>query len=121
MINGIGIDLIEIKRVEKLLKQYGNNFLKRTFTSKEIEYCKKKANPSQHYAARFAAKEALIKAFGKPLVLKEIEVKRPLGKAPQIELSGEAKKLVNTKKILLSISHDHEYAVAQVILQTPSP
>lgn len=117
MITGIGIDIVEIKRVRKLIAQYGNKFLKRTFTPQEIEYCKKKAQPAQHYAARFAAKEALIKAVGKPLVLGEIEVERPLGKAPQIKLRGEAKKIVGTKKILLSISHDHEYAVAQVVLE----
>lgn len=117
MINGIGIDLIEIKRIEKLIQKHQNKFLERTFTLQEIAYCQKKAMPAQHYAARFAAKEALIKAVGKPLVLKEIEVKRPLGKAPQISLSGEAEKVVATKKILLSISHDHEYAIAQVIIQ----
>lgn len=113
MIKGIGIDIVEIKRVEKLIEQYGDRFINRTFTQKEIKYCQDKPNPAQHYAGRFAVKEALIKAFGKPLILKEIEV----DKGPMIILTGKAKKSLKNKKILLSISHDHEYAVAQVILQ----
>lgn len=113
MITGIGIDIVEIRRVEKLIRQYGSRFIKRTFTPKEIKYCKDKPNPAQHYAGRFAVKEALIKALGRPLILKEIEVDR----GPKITLTGKAKKNLKNKKILLSISHDHEYAVAQVILQ----
>lgn len=112
MIKGIGIDIVEIKRVRKLIKQYGPKFLERTFTKKEIQYCQNKPNPAQHYAGRFAVKEALIKALGKPFVLKEIEV----DKGPAIRLTGLAKKAVGNNKILLSISHDHEYAVAQVVL-----
>lgn len=113
MIQGIGIDIIEIKRVKKLINDYGNKFLDRTFTKKEIEYCQNKPNPAQHYAGRFAVKEALIKAFRRPLTLKEIEVDR----GPKIKLTGKTKKYLRNKKILLSISHDHEYAVAQVMLE----
>lgn len=113
MIKGIGIDIVEIKRVRKLIKQYSNRFLDRTFTKNEIQYCQNKPNPAQHYAGRFAAKEALIKAYGKPLVLKEIEI----DKGPRIRLAGSANKTLKNHKIFLSISHDHEYAVAQVILQ----
>ncbi len=117
MIMGIGIDIVEIKRVHKLINEYGNKFLDRTFTKKEIQYCQNKSNPAQHYAGRFAVKEALIKAFGKPLALKEIEVENLIQKGPRIKLTGKAKKSLKNKKILLSISHDHEYAVAQVVLQ----
>lgn len=117
MIKGIGIDIVEIRRVRKLIKQYRNRFLDRTFTQKEIQYCQNKPNPAQHYAGRFAAKEALIKAFGKPLALKEIEVENLAQKGPRIKLNGTAKKYLKNKKILLSISHDHEYAVAQVVLE----
>lgn len=114
MINGIGIDIVEIERVKKLIRQYGNKFLERTFTKTEIQYCQGKPNPAQHFAGRFAVKEALIKAFGRPIVLKEIEV----DKGPKINLSGMAKKTLKNKNILFSISHDHEYAVAQVMLET---
>lgn len=113
MIKGIGIDIVEIKRVEKLINHYGDKFLGRTFTKKEIQYCKDKPNPAQHYAGRFAVKEAIIKAFGRPLTLKEIEIE----KGPRIKLTGKAKKALRDKVILLSISHDHEYAVAQVVLE----
>lgn len=113
MIKGIGIDIVEIKRVEKLIRQYGDKFINRTFTQKEIKYCRDKPNPAQHYAGRFAVKEALIKAFGRPLILSEIEV----DKGPRIKLIGKAKKALRDKVILLSISHDHEYAVAQVVLE----
>lgn len=117
MIKGIGIDIIEIKRVRKLINRYRHKFLERTFTKKEIRYCQNKPNPAQHYAGRFAAKEALIKAFGKPLALKEIEVENPAQKGPRIKLNGPARKSLKNKNILLSISHDHEYAVAQVVLE----
>lgn len=113
MIKGIGIDIVEIKRVEKLIKKYGSRFINRTFTKKEIQYCRHKPNPAQHYAGRFAVKEAIIKALGKPLTLKEIEV----DKGPKLKLTGKAKNALEDKKILLSISHDHEYAVAQAILE----
>jgi holo-[acyl-carrier protein] synthase len=118
MIKGIGIDIVEIKRVKKLIKQYGNRFLKRTFTSIEIQYCQNKPNPAQHFAGKFAAKEALIKAFGKPLTLNEIEVENIAGKKPQIKLCGTAKTASSKINILVSISHDHEYAIAEVIIES---
>lgn len=118
MIKGIGIDIVEINRINKSLKLYGDRFLGRTFTDKEIAYCKNKPNPAQHYAARFAAKEAFIKAVGKPLTLKEIEIERPLGKAPKINLYGQSKKTAGRKKIFLSISHDRGYAIAQVVIES---
>lgn len=117
MIKGIGIDIVEIKRVETLLKTYGDKFTERNFSQKEIDYCQSKPRPAQHYAGRFAAKEAFIKAFGKPLVLKEIEVENKSQQPPSIKLTGTAKNAFTEKNILLSISHDHEYAIAQVILQ----
>lgn len=117
MIKGIGIDIVEIKRVKKLIKQYNKRFLERTFTSIEIQYCQSKPNPAQHFAGKFAAKEALIKAFGKPLTLNEIEVENIAGKRPYIKLYGKAKKLLSKINILVSISHDHEYAIAEVILE----
>lgn len=117
MIKGIGIDIVEIKRVQKLIDQYGTKFLGRTFSPEEIRYCRNKANPAQHFAGRFAAKEALIKAFGKPLALQEIEIENHADKKPQIKLTGAAKKILKKRNIHLSISHDHEYAVAEVLLE----
>lgn len=117
MIKGIGIDIVEIKRVHKLIKLHGKRFLERTFTPAEIRYCSGKPNPAQHFAGKFAAKEALIKAFGKPLVLKEIEAANSPEGVPFIKLAGTAKKLLRNRKILLAVSHDHEYAIAQALIQ----
>jgi len=116
MIYGIGIDIIEISRIEKAIKRYNKKILCRVFTPEEIKYCQGKPLPWQHYAARFAVKEALIKAFGKPLTLNEIGIEKHTGKAPKLKLYRNVKKKLHKKKALLSISHDHEYAIAQVIL-----
>ncbi len=118
MIKGIGIDIVQIGRVKRMIEEYGDRFLNRTFTQKEIAYCQGKSRPSQHYAGRFAAKEALMKAAGQALVFTEIEIEAPGGKPPAIRTSGKAKETIaklGIKKIFLSISHDHEYAVAQVV------
>lgn len=119
MIKGIGIDIVAIERIEKLVKKHNDKFLQRTFTEKEIEYCKSKSHPAQHYAGRFAAKEALMKALGKPLTFKEIEIQNPFSSPPKIELTGKAKEMteqLDSPTIFLSISHDHEYAIAQVVI-----
>jgi holo-[acyl-carrier protein] synthase len=116
MIKGIGIDIVEIKRVQKIIKKYGKRFLERTFTAIEIQYCQSKPNPAQHFAGKFAAKEALIKAFGDPLTLNEIEIENIASKRPQIKLYGKTKKTLSKSKILVSISHDHEYSVAEVMI-----
>jgi len=118
MITGIGIDIVEIKRVKKLIKQYGEHFLSRTFSEIEIGYCQNKPNPAQHFAGRFAAKEALIKAYGKPLTLQEIEVENKAGEKPQIKLYGKTKTILAKHKIHLSISHDKEYAVSVIQLES---
>lgn len=120
MIKGIGIDIVQIARVEKLLMTHTKRFLERTFTQKEINYCQQKARPAQHYAGRFAAKEALMKAVGKGLVFIDIEIENTAGNPPSINLSGKAKQVVaqaGITNILLSISHDHEYSIAQVVTE----
>lgn len=80
----LGIDIIEIDRIEKIIQEFGDTFLKKVFSEEEIKYCKAKAKPSQHFAARFAAKEAIAKALGtgfkNNLMLRDIEV-RKIGRA----------------------------------------
>ncbi len=117
MIKGIGTDIVAIARIQKLISRYNSRFLTRAFTPAEINYCQNKAHPAQHYAGRFAAKEAFIKALGNSLPFKDIEVERTAAKAPRIKLSPPAQAAMQGKNIFLSISHDHEYAVAQVILE----
>ena len=120
MIQGIGIDIVEIERIKKVREKWNNKFLKRIFRDEEIKYCNSNKLKYQHLAARFAAKEALIKALGETLNWKDIEVIKNERKSPQIRLHGKAKKIMaekGVKKILLSLSHSKEYAVAQVITQ----
>ncbi len=108
-ITGIGIDIEDIARFRK--KPFGKNkaFYKKIFTEKEIKYCFGRANPYRHFAARFCAKEAVIKASGKNLLLNQIEVLKQ-GKNPKIVVKGHN---LNT---LVSLSHTKDYATAIVIL-----
>lgn len=125
MIVGIGIDIIEVARIEKQVEAESNSFIKKIFTNNEIEYCETKIkNKAQNYAARFAAKEAFFKALGTGwrdgLSWKDIEIENDeLGK-PAIFVNGKSKKLIEEKsisKIHVSLSHIKAIAVAVVILE----
>ena len=119
---GTGIDIIEIKRIRKVIA--GNKtFLNRVFTAGEIAYCESKTNKYQHYAVRFAAKEAILKAFGTGMSAgmkwTDIEVLRGAGGGPIVNISGAARDLADlrgVKQVLLSYSHDEGYAVAHAVL-----
>ncbi len=122
MIIGIGVDLVKISRIEKA----GNGhpgFLDRVFTKTEREYCDRMKFPAQHYAARFAAKEAILKAFGTGMGAgmkwTDIEVLHGEGGGPVVAMKGGVKDcadLKGVKQVLLSYSHDEGYAVAQAVL-----
>jgi len=122
MIIGIGVDLVKISRIQKA----GNGrpgFLERVFTLKERDYCNRQKFPAQHYAARFASKEAILKAFGTGLSTgmkwTDIEVLHGEGGGPIVNLSGIAKDhadLKGVRQVLLSYSHDEGYAVAYALL-----
>lgn len=123
MIIGNGIDIVKNDRIGKLVKKYEDNFLNKIYTKAEIEYCKRKKNEISSLAARFAAKEALLKALGTGMrnnSWQDIEILNDdLGK-PQVKLYGKTKIQADNKKvhsIFLSISHEKEYSVAQVILE----
>jgi holo-[acyl-carrier protein] synthase len=117
----VGIDIIEIKRIQNVKSRYPSRFLKKIFTENEIIYCR---NRSPQLAARFAAKEAMMKALGtgiRGVGWKDVEVIRYRGQAPQIKLSGRGKKVgerIGLKNTSLSISHSREYAVACVTIET---
>jgi holo-[acyl-carrier protein] synthase len=123
MIKGIGVDMVEIGRVRKLLEQ-DNGFVERMFTVREIAYCESKYFKAQHYAARFTAKEAFFKALGTGfrdgMSWQDVEVENDeLGK-PQIRLTAAALKKFKSKKlrrVLLSLSHTREMAVALVVIE----
>ena len=123
---GIGTDIVNIKRMETILKKNGMNFKKKIFSDNEINYCEKKKNPSAFYAKRFAAKEAFSKALGtgisNGISLKNIEICNDnLGK-PNITLKGNVniflKKKIKKKKynIYLSLADDKPWAQATVII-----
>ena len=125
MICGSGVDIIEIDRIRKAFRRWKDSFPQRVFTRKEIEYCESKKDPVAHYAARFAAKEALIKALANKsferIRLSEIEIVADQGRErPKVALYGNAQEVAMALKvedIFVSISHSKKYAVAQIILE----
>ncbi len=121
MIEGIGIDLVKINRIEAAAKRWGDRFLQRVFTPREVAYCYQYKQPYTRLAARFAAKEAFLKALGvglsQGISLQEIEVISDGKRRPQLHCTGRAQEtLKNIQPVHLSLSHDSEYAIAQVLL-----
>ncbi|SJZ34485.1 holo-ACP synthase [Selenihalanaerobacter shriftii] len=121
MIYGIGVDIVEVKRIEQSLKKHDERFKEKIFTDGEVDYCLKSNNAAIHFAARFAAKEAIVKALGtglRNMKWTDIEIiKDELGK-PEVKLHDKAKKIAQSlgiKKLLISLSHTDEYAVAQAM------
>ncbi len=113
MIIGSGIDIIEIERIRSAVKTWGDRFLTRVLNPKEIAYAKSHTVPYQHYAGRFAAKEAIYKALGnKKISWKDITViNNPEGK-PECHIKGLK------HRVHLSISHSKFYAVASAVVET---
>ena len=115
----VGLDLIEIERVRRALQRYGDGFRERCFTAAERAYCDGKPNPAQHYAGRFAAKEAVGKALGTGVHFnwKEIEIAgRP---KPGVRLSGGAAlaaKRLGVARIDVSMTHSRELAAAVAVV-----
>jgi holo-[acyl-carrier protein] synthase len=123
---GIGVDLVECARIQHSLDRFGDRFLRRVFTEGEIEYCLSMKFPARHLAARFAAKEAVSKAFGtgigKAMGWRDIDVhKKPSGE-PFLVLAGGAEQLARergVKHTLITLSHSREHAVATIVLEGP--
>ena len=114
MIVGIGVDIIEVERIQKIAEK-SPRFLTRVFTTEEIQYCSGKKNKYQHLAARFAAKEAFFKALGKKIKWKDIGiVNLPSGKP---ELNLNAQEIFPFDRIHVSLSHIQDYAIATVVLE----
>lgn len=123
MIVGTGVDIVEIQRFKTALDRWGDDFLQKIFTEKEIGYSRSRRFQSQHLAARFAAKEAVVKSFGGNPGLRDwcqIEILNDSNGKPTVVLHGEAEKLqknTGIDRIILSISHSKDYALANVILE----
>lgn len=108
----VGIDLIEIERVERALERRPR-LAERLFTPTELAYAQERARPGRHLAARFAAKEAVIKALGRGVPPKEIEVVS--GEPPTLRLHGEAAKVAGDTEIAISLTHSRDSAAAVAI------
>jgi holo-[acyl-carrier protein] synthase len=122
---GIGTDIVAITRIAALISSRGMTFLERWFTPREIDYCSGKAVPSRHFAARFAAKEAVVKAlplaWSGSLPWRSIEIINDQSGAPSVRLSGaycEAASAAGIGEIRVSLSHCDEYAVAFALVAT---
>ncbi len=123
MIFGMGVDIIEIHRMKGAIKKWSKSFLTKIFTPREIKYSTARRFSYQHFAARFAAKEAVVKAFGEPnkhpIRWTDIEVLNDREGKPVIEFHNDALKLKRKKKVgdvVVSIAHSENYAIANVIL-----
>ena len=121
MIVGTGIDIVEVKRVKDAAHKWGDGFLKKIFTDKEISYARERRFSSEHLAARFAAKEAVLKAFGENRWIdwKNIETFNAETGKPSIRLHGyleELKRERGVGEVVVTMSHTKDYALANVIL-----
>ena len=125
---GIGIDVVEVDRIEAAIERQGALFLDRLFTEKEREYCCRQRRPALHYAARFAAKEAVSKALGtgigKSAGWLDMEVLRNEAGAPTMVFTGNAAAFLEAEgvsEVQVSLSHAKEYAAANAVALRHSP
>ncbi len=121
---GIGVDMLEIARMEKVLERRPS-FAKRVFTKSERAYCERMARPAQHYAARFAAREAVLKALGtgfsRGVGLADVSVRNNEAGRPEVVLSGRAQQIAEeqgVREVALSLSYTHDVAVASAVAMT---
>ena len=123
MIFGIGIDVVETTRIADAILRHGNRFIEKIYQPAEAEYCRSMKDPGPHFAARFAAKEAVSKAFGVGFAgqfdWKDIEVRRKASGEPFIVLhagAAELAKRLEIETVLVSLSHSAHHAVANAVL-----
>jgi len=121
---GIGVDLVECARIGSSLDRFGEKFLRRVFTEGEIEYSMSMKFPARHLAARFAAKEAVSKAFGtgigKAMGWRNIDVRKKRSGEPFLVFSGPAQELASKRGVtsaLITLSHTEHHAMACVVLE----
>jgi holo-[acyl-carrier protein] synthase len=115
-----GVDIIEIERIRQVVERWGDRFLRRIYTEGEIAYCRGRA---PNLAARFAAKEATMKALGtgwkRGVRWVDLEVMRKPGSAPEMVLHGRSAELAAGRRFLVSLTHTDTQAIAVVIAQSP--
>jgi holo-[acyl-carrier protein] synthase len=122
---GIGVDLVECERIERSLERFGQKFLRRVFTDGEIEYSMSMKFPARHLAARFAAKEAVSKAFGtgigKAMGWRNIDIRKKKSGEPFLVFSGPAQELATSRGVIsamITLSHTDHHAMACVVLES---
>jgi holo-[acyl-carrier protein] synthase len=125
MVRGIGIDIIEIHRLQRSIETIGSRFLEKIFTPTEIAYCDAKAHRYQHYAARFAAKEAMSKALSigwtGEFRWKDVEITNELSGQPRVTLHGTLRSRLEGATVMLSMSHSESHVVAMVLIEDAAP
>ena len=119
---GLGTDIVECLRIGRMIEQHGELFLRRVYTDREIRYCQSRKHAIEHFAGRWAAKEAILKALGTGWALgigwTELEVRNGSAGAPRVYICGVAKEVAIQKgigDILLTISHCRSYATATAL------
>ena len=121
MIRGVGVDIIEIGRIRHSIEESGERFLERIFTPQEIAYCRSKKDMFQHFAVRFAAKEAMSKALSTGWVdsfrWKDVEVVNDRSGQPRIAVHGKLRDSLTTSSVFVSMSHSDSHAVAMVLIE----
>lgn len=124
-IAGIGTDIVEVIRIAQMIEKHGEVFLERVFTAREIAYCRARKHATEHYAGRWAAKEAILKCLGtgwaKGISWTDMEVRNDFSGAPRVGLFGAARERADTlgiTDIWITISHCRAYAVAYALAVT---
>ena len=121
MLRGVGVDIVEIERIRELARSEGPRFLERVFTPGEIAYCTAKHDAALHFAARFAAKEAVSKALATGwsgvFRWKDVEVSNDDSGRPRVVLHGRLQELLPAASVLVSISHSASHAVAMALIE----
>jgi holo-[acyl-carrier protein] synthase len=127
IIIGVGTDIIECPRIGKMIEQHGELFLRRVYTEREIRYCQSRKHAIEHFAGRWAAKEAILKAIGsgwsRGVSWIDLEVRNGASGEPRVHVGGGAKELARKRgigDILISISHCRTYATAYAMAVGPS-
>ena len=119
---GLGTDIVECVRIRKMIEQHGELFLQRVYTDREIRYCQARRQATEHFAGRWAAKEAVLKALGtgwrRGISWRDVEIRNDASGQPRIAVRGEAKEIAKKLRltdVLVTISHCRTLAVAQAI------
>ena len=125
VIIGIGTDIVEVPRIGRMIEEHGELFLTRVFTPREVRYCQARKNAMEHFAGRWAAKEAILKCLGtgwrKGLCWTDLEIRNDFQGAPKVYICGGARdqaRQLQITDILLTISHCRAYATATAVAVT---